>query len=337
MWEDRMKQWALEAGFDLVGIASSALPEEASSFLAYWLERGYHGEMGYMENPRRLDIRRVYPWARSVICVGLYYLTETELDLSEPGVGRISCYAWGEVDYHDFMRRRLEGLARRIELETGQVCRVASDSFPIMEKAYARAAGLGWIGKNTLLIHQGGGSYFFLGEVITSLALRPDIPAPDRCGSCRLCLEACPTGALVAPGVLDSRRCISYLTIEFRGVIERSLSEKLGNHLFGCDICQEVCPWNRKPRYSRYEVFRPRELAYTLEAFSSLLGGGFRRLFGKTAVSRTRRRGFLRNLLIAMENSPLDFSNFFERASKDGDPVVGYHAKRALGRGEFAD
>lgn len=258
----QIKECALQVGFDLAGIA----PLEAWRDLEFsreWVERGYAGEMRYLENPKRDDPRLVLPGARSVICVGqiynapLPYSTETvtwdsglgtrvkgQRTADEGPRGWISRYAWGR-DYHETLRARLEELRGAIEaLVPGKETRVYVDTGPVNERAFARLSGIGWTGKNTCLINQQKGSWFFLGVVLTNLALEPDLPAADRCGSCTRCIEACPTDALVEPYVMNASRCIAYLNIELRGSIPEEFRAAIGSNVFGCDICQDVCPWN---------------------------------------------------------------------------------------------
>ena len=294
-----LKQRALDIGFDLVGIAPAA-PGRDLEFAREWIERGYGGEMRYLANPKRFDLRTVLPSVQSVVCVGLIYNTpfpystdvgsrqkaggrglesEVRSQESEEAEGRasipqfpfsnfqfpvasddggqdaraprgwISRYAWGR-DYHEMMRKKLERLRAGIEeLAPGAETRVYVDTGPVVERAFARFSGLGWMGKNTCVINEEKGSWFFLGVVLTNLQLDPDLPAPDRCGTCRACLDACPTGALVAPYVMDASRCISYLTIELKDSIPRELRPGIGRNVFGCDICQDVCPWNSKGRF----------------------------------------------------------------------------------------
>lgn len=329
--EDIIKAAAREIGFDLVGIAPASLPAEEGLRLQDWVKKGFQGSMHYMENPKRRDIFEVYPWAKSVVSLGVYYLTEGPTSHEEKsGQGRVSSYAWGEGDYHDFMKEKLTLLKKIMERDLGSQCEVASDSFPLLERAYANRAGLGWVGKNTCLIHQGGGSYFFLGEVITSASLLIDSPPPDRCGTCQACIDACPTNALVGPFQLNSNRCISYLTIEHRGTIAPGLTLKMKNWIFGCDICQDVCPWNRKARLSRHSFFAPRDGSWDLAELAKLLEGGFKKLFSGTALSRARRGGFLRNVIIALKNSGLPCEDFLLEASRDGEEAVAEQAKQML-------
>jgi len=254
-----IKHKALEIGFDLAGVAPVDVGSDLE-FARQWVARGFGGKMSYLANPKREDPRRVLPSVKSVICVGLVYDTEhpysTEVCGPEGRKPRawISRYAWGE-DYHDVVRGKLDKLRGVIEtLAPGAETRVFVDTGPVVERAFARFSGLGWLGKNTCLINEEKGSWFFLGVILTNLELAPDPPAPDRCGSCRACLEACPTGALVEPYVMDASRCISYLTIELKGPIPEEHRAAQGANIFGCDICQDVCPWNGKTRSHESEV-----------------------------------------------------------------------------------
>jgi epoxyqueuosine reductase len=250
-----IKQRALDVGFDLVGIAPPTAAKDLE-FLPQWLKEGYGGEMSYLENPRREDPRLVLPSVKSIVCVGLIYNTahpySTEVADHAPGTdstprGWISRYAWGR-DYHKVMRQKLERLRSGLEqMSDGVETRVYVDTGPVMERAFARISGIGWMGKNTCIINEDKGSWFFLGVILTSLDLAVDIPAPDRCGSCTRCLEACPTGALTEPYVMNASRCIAYLNIELRGAIPEEFRTAMGNNVFGCDICQDVCPWNNRP------------------------------------------------------------------------------------------
>ena len=262
-----IKQRALEVGFDLVGIAPPSALKDLE-FLPQWLKKGYGGEMRYLADPRREDPRRILPSVKSILCVGLIYNTPypystdiTDLASGERDLpfrssdGRsdvrprawISRYAWGK-DYHKVMRKKLEQLRANLrQAASGVETRVYVDTGPIMERAFARLSGIGWMGKNTCLINEQKGSWFFLGVILTNLELELDLPAPDRCGSCTRCLEACPTGALVEPYVMDASRCISYFNIELRGAIPEEFRTAMGRNVFGCDICQDVCPWNSRP------------------------------------------------------------------------------------------
>jgi epoxyqueuosine reductase len=261
-----IKQHALEVGFDLVGIAPPAALEDLE-FLPQWVKKGFGGEMRYLADPRREDPRRILPSVKSIICVGLIFNTPHpySTDFADPNEGEkispslatptgdvrsrawISRYAWGK-DYHDVMRSKLEQLRMAIEKLTQDVeTRVYVDTGPIMERAFARRSGIGWMGKNTCLINEQKGSWFFLGVILSNLELERDLPAPDRCGSCTRCLEACPTGALVQPYVMDASRCIAYLNIELKKAIPEEFRPAIGKNVFGCDICQDVCPWNNRP------------------------------------------------------------------------------------------
>ena len=265
MLKAQLKQKALEAGFDLAGVAPLGIWKDLD-FARKWAEQGFCGEMHYLENPKRQDPRLVLPSAQSVLCVGLIYnapypysteAADTSLSSGtmtahgpsgEAAVPRawISRYAWGQ-DYHEIMRAKLEKLRGAIEsLAPGVETRVYVDTGPVVERAFARYSGIGWTGKNTCLINPSKGSWFFLGVILTSLELEPDLPAPDRCGSCTRCLDACPTGALTKPHIMDASRCIAYLNIELKGSIPEKYREQIGSNLFGCDICQDVCPWNRR-------------------------------------------------------------------------------------------
>lgn len=242
-----LKKRALEIGFDLAGIAPVDHWRDLD-FAREWVEQGLGGEMRYLENPRRNDPRLVLPSAQSVVCVGLVYNAplpySTAVAKALPHAW-ISRYAWGR-DYHKIMRRKLEELRKAIKkIAPATETRVYVDTGPVVERALARYSGIGWTGKNTCLINPSRGSWFFIGVILTSLALEPDLPEPDRCGSCTRCLEACPTGALAQPYVMDASRCIAYFNIELKGCIPEQFRAQIGSNLFGCDICQDVCPWNR--------------------------------------------------------------------------------------------
>ncbi len=308
-----VKQLAIECGFDLAGVAAALPLPEADSYRE-WVRRGMAGEMRYLTDRRgdmRSDPRTLLPSARSIVCVGKLYNGPQPYStrFSEPERAWISRYAWGG-DYHDVLGRGLERLATRLEACAGAPFewKVAVDTAPLLERAYARRAGLGWIGKNTCLIREGAGSWFFLGELLVSLALEPDAPPPDRCGTCTQCIDACPTGALVPTGgeqptwALDARLCISYLTIELRGPVPDGLQAGMGRHVFGCDICQDVCPWNREAPVTEEPAFQARHFAPPLEKLAALSVEEFREMFGGTPVERSRYEGFRRNVAIAMAN-----------------------------------
>jgi epoxyqueuosine reductase len=261
----------------------------------------------------RLDPRALLPSARSIICVGKLYNAPGphSTGFHEAGRAWISRYAWGR-DYHLVVRRALVRLARRLSASVSEPFewKACVDTSPIMERAYARRAGLGWIGKNSCLIHQGMGSWFFLGELLISLEIQPDEPPPDRCGSCRRCIEACPTQAILPTGrkegppyTVDSNLCISYLTIELRGEIPAPLRPAVGRHVFGCDVCQDVCPWNRKAPITDEAAFAATNFAPSEQALDSLDEARFHSVFRGSPVKRTGYAGFRRNVALVRTNS----------------------------------
>lgn len=309
---EQVKQAARECGFELAGIAP-ALPSEDFERFETWRASGMAGEMAYLTDRRgdlRADPRHLLPEAKSIICAGKLYNTNHpySTELCDPSRGWISRYAWGLADYHDIVRRGLEQLAARIAALAAEPLswKICVDTAPLLERSYARAAGLGWIGKNTCLINQQQGSWFFLGELLLSVPLAPDTAPPDRCGTCTRCIDACPTHALVPDGAgrfrLDARLCISYLTIEKRGEIPEELHAAIGNHIFGCDICQDVCPWNRQAAQTEDPAFEPAAFAPTLESLAALSEDEFRTRFRRTPVSRAKYAGFARNVVIALAN-----------------------------------
>ncbi|MGA3167514.1 MAG: tRNA epoxyqueuosine(34) reductase QueG [Terriglobia bacterium] len=376
-WASIIKRRALEAGFDLVGIAPPAARKD-SEFLSQWVKKGFGGEMRYLADPRREDPHRVLPSVKSVISVGLIYNTphpystqvggpsEGERNSAAPPAATrevrprawISRYAWGR-DYHDVLRGKLEQLrATGEELAPGVETRVYVDTGPILERAFARLSGIGWMGKNTCLINERKGSWFFLGVILTNLELELDLPAPDRCGTCTLCLEACPTGALVEPYVMDASRCIAYFNIELKGSIPEQFRAAMGSNLFGCDICQDVCPWNSPQRaaVSSLPEFQPLSLPQatsrepvsgaetgieneaslfdpSLQALAAFTEEDFRRLFARSPLKRAKYIGWLRNLCVVMGNSvDCQFTPWLESAAGRSDPVVREHAAWALHR-----
>ena len=313
MRAEEVKKHAIDCGFDLAGVVA-AVPLPEAEFYAEWVRRGMAGEMRYLTDRRadmRADPRSLLPSARSIICVGKLYNGPQPYStrFSEPERAWISRYAWGS-DYHDVLRHGLERLAAQLEAGAGEPFewKAVVDTAPLLERAYARRAGLGWIGKNTCLIREGAGSWFFLGELLVALALEPDSPPPDRCGTCTQCIEACPAGALVTTGrehpawALDSRLCISYLTIELRGPVPGPLQAAAGRHVFGCDICQDVCPWNRDAPLTADPAFRARTFAPLIEKLAALSAEEFRQMFAGTPVERSRYEGFRRNVAIALAN-----------------------------------
>ena len=307
MRAETVLQVAHECGFELAGIAS-VVP--AYDFARYedWVAQGMAGEMRYLTDRRaelRRDVRNLLPGARSVICVGKLYNTPDPP--RQPGDARISRYAWGK-DYHVTMRAALESVTDRLLERKPFDYKICVDTAPLLERSLARQAGLGWIGRNTCLINEPLGSWFFLGEILTSLDLDSGSPPPDRCGSCTRCIEACPTQALVpSPDgwqgggwQLDARRCISYLTIELRGAIPDELRAGVGDHVFGCDICQDVCPWNARAPVTNDPDFAGAPIS--LGALAKLSPDEFRQRFGHTSVARAKHAGLLRNVAVAIAN-----------------------------------
>lgn len=304
-----------------------------------WTERGLAGAMRYLTDHRadiRSDPEHLLPGVRSIICVGLVYNGPEPLSTEFSDIERawISRYAWGE-DYHRVLRERLETLARELASVEPFSWRACIDIAPLLERSLAARAGLGWIGRNTCLINQQTGSWFFLGELLTTLELEADSPLPDRCGTCTRCIDACPTKAIVpSPDgrfELDARLCISYFTIELRGSVPEEHRAALGANVFGCDICQDVCPWNRRAAVTGDRAFRPREFAPPLERLAALSEEEFREMFQGTPVPRAKYSGFLRNVAIAMGNAGLEkFRAPLEKLTGFANPIVAEHAAWAL-------
>ena len=359
-------------GFDLCGVVRAEKFRELAR-MQEWLERGYAGEMKYLADPRRSDPQVAFPGVKSVIVCALNYNTEkrrstdaaTREQTDEPR-GWISRYAWGR-DYHEVLWEKLNALTQEMKERVSEPfeARAYADTGPVSERVLAKYAGLGWIGKNTLLLNQEIGSFFFLGVILTTLELptamsASELPPPDLCGTCRRCIDACPTEALVEPYVLDARRCISYLTIELRGNIPEEFREPMGRHVFGCDICQDVCPWNRKAPVSRGEEFHPRVFASRgdaqnvdsgeareeslflprLEWLAAMSEEAFREVFRGSPVKRTKWRGMIRNTCIAIGNSgmPRDaaaqmrIAGLLERLAGSPEPGIAESARWALSR-----
>ena len=300
---------ALAMGFDAVGFAAAALADTARAGLEEYIARGYHGDMGWLSETaaRRGNPQILWPQARSVVVLGLNYgPSEDPLAANaDPTRGAISVYAQGR-DYHDTIKKRLKALARWIVARWPGELKVFVDTAPVMEKPLAQQAGLGWQGKHTNLVSLEFGSWLFLGEIYLSLDLTPDPTEADHCGSCRNCLDACPTAAFPAPYRLDARRCISYLTIEHKGPIPLEFRPLIGNRVYGCDDCLAVCPWNKFARATADPAFLPRQelTAPRLAALARLDDAAFRALFAGTAIKRIGRDRFLRNVLIAIGNVP---------------------------------
>jgi epoxyqueuosine reductase len=326
-------------GFDAVGFAEARLGAPAREGLREFLARGYHGDMGWLAAgaERRADPRVLWPEAKSVVVLGVNYAPDDDpLAPAEPDLGVISVYARGR-DYHETLKRRLKALARWIAAEWPGALKLFVDTAPVMEKPLAQQAGLGWQGKHTNLVSRGFGSWLFLGEIYLGLALAPDPPESDYCGSCQRCLDACPTKAFPAPYQLDARRCISYLTIEHRGMIPVELRSAIGNRIFGCDDCLAVCPWNKFARAAREPDFLPRTAltAPRLAALAELEDAAFRRLFTGSPVRRTGRDRFVRNVLTAIGNADAGDAELLETARRrldDASPLVRAAAVWAFGR-----
>jgi len=355
---------ARAAGFDLCGVAplapDAAFPELAR--LPEWLARGYAGEMRYLHDSRRADPRQVLESARSLIVVAVNYNSAPEpsavsanrLPPGESPRGWISRYAWGD-DYHDVIGRKLRALIGEMRGHFPQPfdARTYTDTGPILERVAAKYAGLGWLAKNTCLIHPKLGSWLFLGVIVTTLDLAPtlapgDPPPADLCGTCTRCLDACPTHAFPEPYVLDARRCISYLTIELRGAIPEELRPQVGSNVIGCDICQDVCPWNRKAPVTAAPAYWPREfpengnslVAPDLEWLASLSPHDFSAAFRGSAVKRAKWRGLIRNACVALGNSTSSSGSavhtrvvqLLRRLASSGDSLISEHARWALAR-----
>jgi epoxyqueuosine reductase len=375
-----------QLGFAMAGVArAEKFPELVNQ--QEWLARGYAGEMKYLSDARRSDPQAALPGVRSVIICVLTYNTEhartpqpwanlrNESETSGPR-GWISRYAWGD-DYHDVLREKLELMLDELRAQHPQPfeARIYADTGPINERVLAKHAGIGWLGKNTLLLNERIGSFFFLGVILTTLDLPPtlgtsDLPPADRCGTCRKCIDACPTNALVEPYVMDARKCISYLTIELRGAIPEQLREPMGQHIFGCDICQDVCPWNRHAPVTCATEFQPRSFAHAtapaaasgeekefslsgkngapretlfsprLEWLASLSQRDFTEMFRGSPIKRTKWQGFIRNVCVALGNSKLPgdlaaferVSSVLTRLAASADPVISESAHWAISR-----
>jgi len=352
---------ACALGFDACGVAPAEEFPELSKY-SEWIERGYAGEMKYLEDSRRSDPRNPMPGVRSLIVCALNYnvdrpySTQVDFSTNDDGVPRgwISRYAWGD-DYHEVLWEKLNLLVAEMRAHFPEPFELHAyaDTGPIHERAAAKYAGLGWLAKNTLLINQSLGSWFFLGVILTSLPLTPtlgtgDAPPPDRCGTCRRCLDACPTQAIVEPYLLDATRCISYLTIELRGAIPTDLREAMGPHVFGCDICQDVCPWNRTAPTTQIQEFQPRAFRSETESLflpdlikiAKLSPEQFRETFRGSPIKRTKWQGLVRNACIALGNTRIAPGSASYREAMDAliglsqcdDAVISESARWALSR-----
>jgi epoxyqueuosine reductase len=360
-------------GFDLCGVVRAEKFSELTR-TEQWLANGYAGEMKYLADPRRSDPRSVFPGLRSAIVCALNYNVSkpfstdaSELAEVDDPRGWISRYAWGR-DYHHVLWEKLNALVYELEERFPEPfeARAYADTGPVSERVLAKHAGLGWLGKNTLLLNQQLGSFLFLGVILTTLDLLPtllaaELPPPDLCGNCCQCIDACPTGALVEPYVLDARRCISYLTIELRGSAPEELREPIGRHVFGCDICQDVCPWNRQAPVTQAAEFQPRTFTRVpgevpaedrlgagedslflprLEWLAGISEQEFRQIFQESSIKRTKWRGLLRNVCIALGNSAVARGTakhsrillLLERLAASPEPTVVESARWALSR-----
>ncbi len=336
---EEIKSFALTLGFSHAGITSPDLSIWADRFRC-WIEKGFEGEMGYMARDieRRTSLFSLFQDVKSVVVVSMNYFPGAGHQgcLDRPETGYISNYALNE-DYHDVVRTRLEDLLRHIGRITDGKARgrIFVDTGPVLEKAFAVMGGVGWMGKQSVLVSQDAGSWLVLGVLFLDFELDFDTPVPDHCGECTKCIDACPTKAIVAPYVVDARRCISYLLGELKGPIPVEMRPLIGNRIFGCDDCQWVCPWNHSAQISEEEAFRPRE-----ELRSPLLidlmemdGEGFRKVFKNSPIKRIKRSRFLRNVAVALGNSgDRNAIPVLERGLKDTDPLVKEHVEWALER-----
>jgi len=295
----QVKSIARQQGFSFVGIAKARALDEEARRLEAWLNNGYHGQMGYMENhfEKRIDPTRLVPGAKSVIC--LMYNYYTRVKQQDPQAPKLSKYAYGN-DYHYVIKKKLRHFMDAIRTEIGDVeGRCFVDSAPVLERDWAKYAGLGWTGKNTLLIHPRAGSYFFLAELIIDLDLQPDVQMKDYCGTCTRCIDACPTDAISPQGyIVDGSRCISYLTIELKEEIPEEFSGKMANWIFGCDICQQVCPWNRFSKQHTEPAFEPDDalIQMSKQEWVEITQEVFQKIFKRSAVKRTKFKGLRRNI-----------------------------------------
>ncbi len=303
-----VKERVLGAGFDAVGIASPSAIRGTAQGLYDFLEAGFHGEMGWLaaNQDRRADPQALWPEVRTVIMMGMNYAPNSDplAAVAKPSHAAISVYAQG-ADYHDIIKGKLKAVAGDFARCTGEDVKVFVDTAPVMEKPLAQAAGIGWQGKHTNLVSRDFGSWLFLGAIFTTAALKPDAPEADHCGSCRRCLDVCPTRAFPAPYRLDARRCISYLTIEHKGQIPREFRAAMGNRIYGCDDCLAICPWNKFAGLAREMKFNPREAADNppLTELLQLDGTAFRTRFKGSPIKRIGRDRFVRNVLVAAGNS----------------------------------
>jgi epoxyqueuosine reductase len=327
--------FAGDLGFDSCRVAACAPPNHAKEF-GGWLDDGAAGEMNYIAHgaDKRRDPQKILPGARSIIVVALnYFQGGTAHKTGATGAGRIARYAWGD-DYHQVVVAKLDKIDNFLRKFGGeQKCYV--DTGPILERDHAAQAGIGWHGKSTMLVDPKLGTWFFLAEILTTLELPPDEPVKDRCGKCTRCIEACPTGAITAPHRLDARRCISYLTIELKGPIPLAFRPLIGDRIFGCDDCLEACPWNRFAQASHESAFAARKstIAFALRDYLKLNDAEFRNLFRNSPIKRIKRRGFLRNVCVALGNvGTRDDLPALDRAAADPELLIAEHAAWAIQR-----
>jgi epoxyqueuosine reductase len=337
---EAIRDRALAEGFDTVGFAAAHLDAEARDGLREFIARGYHGDMGWLAGTaeRRGEPRALWSEARTIVVLGVNYAPEDDplAAADDPETGAVSVYARGR-DYHDTLKRRLKALARWIDREWPGALKLFVDTAPVMEKPLAQQAGLGWQGKHTNLVSRDFGSWLFLGEIYLNMALEPDPPEADHCGTCRRCLDICPTAAFPAPHRLDARRCISYLTIEHKGMIPIELRAAIGNRIYGCDDCLAVCPWNKFAQTAREPDFLPRTdlTAPRLAELAALGDADFRRMFTGSPVKRAGRDRFVRNVLIAIGNAGPGNAELLDAARRcldDAAPLVRAAAVWALSR-----
>ncbi|WP_260483238.1 tRNA epoxyqueuosine(34) reductase QueG [Sphingomicrobium flavum] len=337
--EDQIREEAMKLGFAACGFCAADATEEAGERLLDWIDAGHHGEMGWMEERKhqRATPKGLWPEAKSVIALAMSYApAEDPMRLEDHGdVGRISVYAQG-ADYHKVVKQKLKALARWLVGETGCELKVFVDTAPVMEKPLSAAAGIGWQGKHSNLLNRSHGNWLFLGVIYTTLNLQPDAPAREHCGSCTACIDACPTGAIIAPGQVDARACISYLTIELHGPIPHQYREAMGNRIYGCDDCLAICPWNSFAEAAQANAkFLPREelVAPRLAELLALDDAAFRAMFSGSPIKRIARNRMVRNCLIAAGNSK-DGAMVEHVAPHldDPDPVVAEAARWAMER-----
>ncbi len=342
--KQRLVVFARTLGFDSCRVAACSTPAHADEF-DDWLDEGAHGEMEYMARAteKRREPQKILDGAKSIIVLALNYFqgdsgpdwrltaAETAATTEERARGRIARYAWGD-DYHDVIAAKLDKIDIFLrDFDGQQKCYV--DTGPVLERDHAAQAGIGWHGKSTMLVDEKLGTWFFLAEILTTLELPADDPARDRCGTCLRCIDACPTGAITAPHKLDARRCISYLTIELKSSIPLELRPLIGDHIFGCDDCLDACPWNRFAKVSRESAFAARKstTAYALRDYLRLDEGEFRDLFRNSPIKRIKRRGFLRNVCVALGNiGTSEDLPALRDAALDSEPLIAEHAAWAI-------